>query len=964
MIVHGGEPPFIEDPEPRFGSVIEKLNELAFYVQEQTENYNAGTKDKLLEFATSMAAFVNEVTPPITAHLTATGAQHGETAKTVGLGLKDNFRTATLAEQQALADVDAFMTPQGVKAALANNSSSFNTEAYQKNDVLQVSSYFFPDDYPRLVPSRPEPPRYLGTDGYNGRVPMLFNGDRMVFSPRCDPERYEGNVLYVSGPTKVAHKTQLEEITNIKNYYTGLGWNNVAATSSAGTVSFFHPLADKNIYEFKNNTGLPAAEAHSFLLYRGYGGVVYKGIAVSVTQAAPTTLTINHRIFNVNLLETDPTMVNLVDGAYPAVFQSIAGNSAGSVQGSHNLNVLDFLTLPPGAVVTLDGDAQGATCSLFWNTQDYEAYLFIAASLAVTLPSGAKQYITLRFVESIIPGTLRTDGSATFRVLGTYNKDVIPDTLVPAEDAQWCEPSNRWNINSPVHLPGCVLQNGEVVKSRAGKYGMRVKRHLNALLGLKDWITGPRPVVDIKNATTEIMTPSRHSPFTALPERIIPITHSDQNTTYLVYGLDLTTGRHIWQELSWNSGNLVSVATEDRFGIRLPATTTKQNKLITFPQSISTYVSSSGNGVATNALCFTTTNGYKGHTSFQYEAGLLTLGATINLSPLSLLALQSAAGAVLDRAKTFNPALNTNLRKVSIQVFALTANKAVYLITDGMSYAEAGVTSYTIVDGVFVLDFDTSSGVSLTRVTEPVATQAGVSRESLSGDGTRMDFNDLMAIQQSPSNFSVVATRAYGNVYGDLSFSISDLTEAEPIITGGRSNAARLYMTDLSIDTVDEIFPALLIPNKGLYQYDPTTDSGYTTLMYNVIEPDQKVDPFDINEAGWVHVPAGAKLILNGRTYVLDQDFAVKVNPTGTTYCYLVRNGDVLSAIGSTTLRESANNEVMFGKSVNGVLEINHSYLVMDKHVVSAIRLGSAIPCFEDNGANGVNQFFTQRDRI
>ena len=33
MIVHGGEPPFIEDPEPRFGSVIEKLNELAFYVQ-------------------------------------------------------------------------------------------------------------------------------------------------------------------------------------------------------------------------------------------------------------------------------------------------------------------------------------------------------------------------------------------------------------------------------------------------------------------------------------------------------------------------------------------------------------------------------------------------------------------------------------------------------------------------------------------------------------------------------------------------------------------------------------------------------------------------------------------------------------------------------------------------------------------------------------------------------------------
>jgi len=964
MIVHGGEPPFIEDPEPRFGSVIEKLNELAFYVQEKTENYNSGTKDKLLEFTTSMTAFVNEVIPPITAHLNATGAQHGETAKTVGLDLKDNYRTATLAEQQALADVDAFMTPQGVKAAITTNNDSFDATLYQKNDVLQVSSYFFPDDYPRLIPTRPEPVRYLGVDGYSGRVPMLVNGDRMVFSPRCDVARYQGQVLYVSGPTKVARKTQLEEITNAKSYYTGSGWNNIAGASSAGTVSFFHPLADKNIYEFKNSTGLPVAESRSFLLYRAYGGVVYKGLGVAVTQPTPTSLVINHRFFRVNLLETDPTMVNVVDGSYPASFQSIAGNSNGAAQGSHTINVLDFLTLPAGATVALGGDSQGPTCSLFWNAQDYEAYLFIAVSLAVSLPDGTGRYITLRFVESIIPGTLAAGGSATFRLVGTYTKDVIPATLVPASNAQWCEPGDRWNMNSPVHLPGCVLDNGEVVKSRAGKYGMRVKRHRNALMGLKAWVTGPRPVVNMKNATTEIMTPSRHAPLTALPERIIPITHSDQTTTYLVYGLDLSTGRHGWQELSWNSGDLVSAASANQFGIRLPTTIAKQNNLAAFPQSVSSYVSSSGNGAVTNALCFTSANGYEGYSSFQYAGGVLTLGAPVELSPLSLLSLQASANAVLTRAKAFNPALNDNLRKACVHVFALTASKAVYLITDGMSYAEAGVAPYTVANGVFVLDFNATGGVKLTRVTAAVASQSGLYRESYSGDGPRMEFSDLMAIQQTTTGFSVVATRAYGNLYGDVSFSITNLTAAVPTITAGRNNIARLYTSNVSIDMVDEIFPAFPIPNKGLYQYDPTTDSSYATLMYNLITPTQKVDPFDINETGWVHVPAGAKLMMNGRTYVLDQDFAVKVNTAGTTYCYLIRTGNVLSAVGSSVLRESANNEVMFGKAVNGVLQINHSYLVMDKHVVSATRLGSAIPCFDDNGANGVNQFFTQRDRI
>jgi hypothetical protein len=963
MLVHGGEPPHIEDPEPRLGGVLAKLNEIAFFVQEQTQNYNEGTKGKLLEFTNALAQFNTEVVVPISAHLSATGAQHGETAKTVGLDKKDNYRTATLAEQTAMADVDAFVTPQGAKAAIQANNDSFDATLYQKNDVLQMASYFFPDDYPRMVPTRPEPIRYLGVDGQVGRVPMLFNGDRMVFSVRQDTAKYQGQSLFVSGPTKVARKTQLEEITNVKNYYTGLGWNNIAGQSSAGSIGFFHPIADKNIHEFKSSLTLPATESRAFLLYRGYGSATYKGMGVAVTNAG-NVITLHHRFFKVNLLETDPTMINVVDGTYPATFNTLAGASSGVAQGSHSFNVTDFLTLPAGSSIQFGGDSQGISVSLFWNAQDYEAHAFIAVSLGITGPTGTFNYVTLRFRVSIIPGTLAAGGSATFSVVGSRVKDVLPANLVPASNAEWCEQGSRWNMNSPVHLPGCILNNGEIVKSRAGKYVLRVKRHYNGFAGLKEWIVGPRPVVNIKYATTEIMVPGRHGCFTQMPERIIPISHSDAAATYLVYGVDVSTGRYRWQEVTWSTNSMMSVDSGNKFGIRLPDVVFKRDELSQLPTALSCYTSSTGNGAVVSALAFTNNNGFEGHTSFQYTNGVLTLGAAIDLSPLSLLSLQASMTKVLERAKAFNPGVTDGLRKAQIQVFALTATKAIYILTDGLCYAEAGVAPYSIASGTFVLDFAATGGIKLTRVTTAVASLPGTYRESYSGDGPQMQFNDLMAVQLGTNRFDVVATRAFGEVYGDLSISVSNLDLAIPTVEPIRQNNARLYTSNITIDAVDELYPAFLIPKKGLYQYDPASDTSFSTIMQNVSNTAQKVDPFDINEAGWVRVPAGAKVLINGRAYVLDQDYAVKVNPTGTTYCYLVRAGNVLSAIGSSIIRESANTEVQFGVAVNGVLQINHSYLVMAHHVVSPTRRGSAIPTFEDNGANGVNQFFTQRDRI
>jgi hypothetical protein len=965
MLVHGGDSPFIEEPNPRFGVVISKLNDMAYYFQEKTTEFNEGTKGRLHEFTDSLNAFINEVVIPIDAHINSTGAVHGETKSTISLGLKDNFRVATLAEQIALANVDAFMTPQGVKQAIVSNTYAFEAGAYQENDVLQMAGYYMPDDYPTAPPSRPEPTRYLDSGATAGRVPILLNGDRMVFSPRQSPASFERQSLFLSGPTNVARKTQLEEILNCRNFYTGLGWNNVAGVSSAGTVGFFHPIADKSIYEFKNATGLVASESRSFLMYRGYGGVVYKGIAAAVVPGAGGQITVHHRFYRVNALETDPTMVNIVDSSYMANFDGMTGITSGPAQGTHNYNLADFITLPPGATVTIGADTHGITTALFWNAQDYEAYLFISVGVTITLPDGTSKYVTWRFVESIIPGTLRAGGMANVRVVGSRVKDVLANDLVVPAGKQWMEQGNRWNMNSPTHLPGCVLDNGEVVKARHGKYCMRVKRFTTDLKGIKAWVAGPRPYVDMKEATTETMVPARHACFTALPERIIPIKHVGAESTYLVYGLDVGTGRYRWQELTWNTAGFITTDSGNKFGIRLPDLNIRQEKLNAFPTALSCYVSSSVDGVSVNPLAFTKNNNYQGYSSFSYVNGTLTLGSVVSLSPISLMSLQASASAMLDRAAARSPipAGIARFREPQIQVFALTANKAVFVLSDGLCHAEVGVAPWSIINGQFVLDFVPGGGVKTTIVTPAVSSLPGAYRVSASGDGVRMSFNDLMAIQTSPTGYSIALTRPFGDLYGDVSFNIPAINDAVPVITAVVTNNARLYPSGQSIDMVDEVYPAFVVPRKGVYQYDPA-NGALTTNCKNTANPAQVVDPFDINETGWVRVPAGAKVFINGRAYILDKDYAVKVRTVGTSYCYLIRNGDTLVAMASDTIRETSNTEILFGTSVNGVLTVSREYLVLDRHLVTATRRGTAVPCFDDDGGNGVNRFFTNRDRI
>lgn len=951
MIVIGGEPPFVEKPEPRFGDLISKLNEVAFVVQENTVGSKARIEEKILKLKTDVDDFVNEIVPAITAHIALTGPVHGETKKTIGLGDRDNYRVASTAEHIAYSGVNAFVVPSGVKASVEANNAEFVLENFQQNDLFQMASFFLQNDYSYKTLTRPDPTRYFqtGTD-----VGVLLNADRIVLSPKSDTAYYQGDILFTSFPSRIKGGSRNAELTNIDGTYKTRGWNVQGALNSKGEVSVFRPLSDKNIFSFKTNLALPS-EYQNYLLYRGYASTLYKGLAVGGT-VANKILTLHHKFFHVNNFDIDPTLVETIGTGYLGIFTSLGVGGVGArANGSHQINLDNYVTPPAGAVLAFTGEP---VLSMFWDTQDVELFLHVVAPFTVTLNGVGKGYY-LEFSERIVPGSLLPGGSARFTQVNKGAKDTILPSLLPST-TNWIREDNAEDLNNPLTNPGVFLSTGEVVKTVASKYGVRVKRQATSYKSLKEWTQAKRPFLDSKLSKTGLFTPSRHNPFTELPERVIPIVSNSGETSFLIYGLNTSKGFYEWTEHLWNSGSVLSTRSGSSFGVSKPSNKRNPNAG-KMPKSLSINANLSTLGVGVSGLGFSPQSGHVGYDGFSYTNTVVNRTTEIKLSPGSIMSLTLQGDAFMTRAKAANPALNSVERELQIYVYRLTANRAIYILTDGLCYAEAGLSGFTITAGVFILDFTVTAGVKLSRVTPGGITGISGNRKSRSGDNPWSEHSDLLSIVPATNSFNICLTRAFGEIYGDISFSITNAQTATPVFTVGRTNKGQLYKGENFFDTVEELLPAILLPGLGIYQYLPTNGDRASALIE--VGGVNYFSPFEVNETGWVRMPAGGRVLLGGRTYLLDEDFSIKTG-AGTTYCYLSRQGEVLSAFGSSVKRAPSNSEVLFGTAVNGILTINKEYLILDNHLVSSTRQGSCIPAFRDNGGDGVNTFFKRADVI
>lgn len=958
MLILGDEPPFVENPDPKFGEVINKLNEITFMTSASVEKFNQSSKDVLVNLRVKLDTFIAGSIVPIDNHLALKGAVHGETKATINLPLKDNYRVSTKLEAETYADVNAFVTPRGAKAALDKNTAGFIASDYQQNSVFQFSSFYYPDEYPITIPTAPEPVRYLDL---NKHVPILINGDRLVYSPKSDPVRFSGQMIFAGLPLTKGSKNRLNEIPGVTSNYLGYNWNSIAARTSNGSIAFFKPLADKKIYNYKTALTLPTAGNQNYLLYRAFTNGAYKGMGVSAVVTT-TQVVLHHRFFYAAQDQTDPRLTDIVTSAYVASLSRIgSADTIIPINGSHTYSLSNFVTLPAGAVMKVDPDELGPVTSLFWSAEDYEIYLCVSVPIVVTFGVLTKRFY-LTIVESWVPGTLAAGGTGIITQLGSATKDVLDSSLKLAEGSTYLKVSDRFDMNNPTQLPGVVLNSGMMVKALSTKYGVRVKRYDTKTSGLKEWIQQDKEYVPISGAISEMFAPARHAPFGSVPERIVPVISTADQTQYLVYGLNPASGKFEWATRTWHSGDIKGAVTPDKlFGIRTPDITEVNKTLGNLPPSLVVRGNRGVGGLALSALAFTPQNNFKANEGFDYVDGELKIGADVTIPFLSMLPLQNAANVVMENARVLNPSIPDALREPQIQVYAITPNRCLVVISDGVGYAEATARGYTLFNGKLQLEYEGASKFNFVPVTLASNYFSSTNRTSGSADGVWMSYSDLLVLNKGGGSYDFVVTRAFGDVYGDLSFSVDGFDTAATLRFQTQfNNPARFYSGANQIDCTEELHPGILIPGDSIYQNISPIGGNDTVLSQ--VAGEHRVDPFVVNEDGWVRMPAGARVMLGGKTFILNQDYPIKVFPTGKTYCYLRRVGETLVALGSTVKREVVNNEVLFGTATNGVLTLLKDYLVVSNHVVSATRTGSAIPVFADDGGNGVNKFFTARD--
>lgn len=955
MIIKGGEPPIIEQPEPQLGGLIKALNELVFLSLDKTSDFNASSVQRLQQIQTRLNELLVDVPLEIQQHLNARGAVHGETRATVGLGKKDNYRMGTLAEHQALANVQAFVNPAGLDGAIASNNS-FNIDAYQRNDLFPMAALHNTDLFETTTVSKATIPYFQP-----GHCPIILQGDRVVLSPQQDDTLYPARSLFLSDAIQAATAMALSESPYVKNRYLNYSWNaRSGVTTTDKKVTLFRPLANLKKYDFLSTLNMPGRS--TYLLWDNYITDLVQGLAVSINEVTADTVQYNQDVFKAINATTNPTLSSVLGDSYRAVFTTMDFTAERSFRALRNVAIPNYITLPSGVTCVINTASPfKSLTTLVWNVPDREAYLHTA--IPVVFSNGKKTVEKiLRFTDSIIFGDVTSGNEkATVTTIGTLVKDTV-DADLNFTNPQWFTPCDWTDVLNPIALPGVILPSGFVMNAVTTRNGIKVKYSSTDLKSATDWLKRFKSIAKPTQSITRHFSPSRYMSFGEVPERIIPLSNLNGITQFLSYQIVSKTHAYGWEEHTWYRDDIMNQAPTN--GRTLAPISPDSSAIRSFKgdinPSLSVTVGVNG-GVSINAKAFTNANDFTATTAFNYVNGTITTGTPIVLSALTLSALRGQGQGVLDRAAVaYGPGYEKRHSELQFQVFCIDDAKLVAVISDGLGYAEAGIFNYLINNGMLTASIP-SSGSVLTRISQSGIKPELGARASVTDNGVNLKFADAFFYKVDANTFRVGLNRPFGNVFGDLSFTISNYTTS-PILSPGVTNRARLYSNNSPIDLVEELYPTLALPRYGLFQYAP--DSGVTETKMVEVGGTRTLDPHLPPTADFCLAPAGTRVILGGRSFVLDKSYYLGYDG-GDAYFYLTRIGNVVTLEKFSTPQEPLNNSVLFAKKVGGKYEISSSYIVLNNHVLSYQRKGSAIPITMDTGdALGSNIFFRNRDVI
>ena len=950
------ELPVDDTPDPKFGGVIKELNELLFLSEQQTTDFNTGTTTKLQAIKTKLNSFRVDLPAMVNTHLSATGVLHGETKNTIGLNKVDNFRTGTLVEQRDLAELDVLCTPGGVQAAVDKNNT-FRQEDYQKNDLFLFGSIHTPNLYNRVATNWNKVTYFMP-----GHCTLGFEKDRVIVAPKMDSTKFTGYCGFLSDSVQAASMMLLNEQTDQATSYVGEGWSMQGTQTTDNKVALFRPLA--NLQKFNYPSSLVTQGSRAYILWDTYITDLVQGMVMSANVSG-STVTLYHDIFKANNPTTDPTLVSAVSPTLSAVFTSIKGTSSLLIKGSHSYVLSDFFSSDAGVTIAVNPNATiKVSPTLIWAVQDREVYVHIAIPVIVAAGGKSKEYV-LQFTESWVVSGVNNGTAITVTQLGTLNKDYIKADLTHRDTPKWfmeCDWSNPLN---PVGLPGVFLKSGYVVQARSTKYGIKVKYSITPLKSALDWINGYKTVAKPTSQVTRTFSPGRYLSFGAIPERILPMDISNGVTRYLSYQDINKKHGYGWTEHTWYEDTVIKASgAVNTHSAKTPANSVVYDFNVEFNKSLLVKAGAAG-GVVTSGLAFTFANGFVGKSGFTYLSGAVTPGVDVQLGKPVIAAMQTHGQALLTRAATqYGAGYTTRKSELTYQAYCFDDNNLLVIISDGLAYVEAAFFPYTIGNGIL------SATIPLTtnpfkRISDNTMKPSLLNRQSATNDGVNHIFADALVYQVNADTFHISIPRAFGNVFGDVSFSVTNFT-AGPVFTPRMTNIARLYDNLSPIDVVEELYPPVLAAQFGVFAYNATNNTTVMTRLLN-IGTTNSMDPYLPPDTYYVVVPSGTRCILGGRSFTLERSYYLAHDGTNNAYFYLTRNGNDVMLERSIGMKEPSNSSVLYALYNGGNLSISNSYIVLDDHVLCSdgIRRGSGIPMTLDDGtAKGKQTFFKNKDIV
>lgn len=954
MIIIGGEPPHIDNPKPTFGGLLSSLNNLRFKLEDYLNKNEDTNQDDFNYIADAVKTFEELCCVQVDAHVNQSDNAHGETSETIGKGLVDNFRTATIQDHLDFVD-DAFCTPEGIKKTVEQSVNGFNLDNFQQNIRLPFAMLHHIDQFKRIAKDQWSIPWFKP-----GKATVIMNADRVIISSQYE-DSYTGSYSnFYSDTIKSSLGMSLNEERMCADRYVGNGWNMKGAADSSGKIGIFRPLANKGIYDYE--TTLPVLGNCCVLLSTTFGNITHKGCLISAEYTGDSLL-IAHYFFGVDDPENDATLRPIIDDTYLCIYNTVnMNNVTTSLQNTRSFSINDWFSLGAGVSITIDLDAgEYPTVSADWRYINTE--FLLNYSVPIILKVGDQTFNKIfTFTEAIRPGKLIIVDTATCTLLKPFAKDVI-NTVDDIANSQWLVDNDPGNLVNLVSCPGVINENGLAINAYTTRNSLRVKLTQTDIQGVIPFLETPGMVVPIKDSVTKFFTPTRHFSFGELSERILPMSQDDNGYTFLSFCLAADKNQFKYKEIIWNNTTLlISDSNLKRYTVDQPNVISEREIITELPNSL--MVLSTGNGgVSSSALALTDANGFTGYSTFNYAAGTITLGDKITLSSLSELQFNLRLAEFNKRsaaADGYNGESEQYNQELSKGLFTINSSKALCYWSDGIGYVEVCLVGYTITDNVMSLDLNANTVGYV--VATPVNPSKG-RRISSTGDDLYSPHSDLLVYKKTEDNYLFILNKPFGMLAGDVSFSTSNFRATDTSFDPIASTQAKMYENENLFDVAEEHEPALLIPKYGLFQN--TGNETQPQYLSRIDLLDWYFDPYTPASSKFIIIPEGFRCVLNGIGVELDETQELSYT-TGPIWFYIEENQGSVGIKSYTVQQRPENNAVLVGWDLDGTgIVYNQSCIVINKHMISSVRKGSTIPVVNnDGGFPGYTDYFREGDII